>query len=67
MNPFYVFSQAQQMMKQFKDPQQLVSSFLPDVPAEIRNDPNKIINWMQETGKVTAQQVQQAQQWMGRR
>lgn len=57
----------QQMMANMQNPQQLVSRFLPNIPAEIRNDPNQIINWLQQNGKITPQQIQMAQQMMGRR
>lgn len=69
MNPLFmqkIMGQANQMMQQFQNPQQLISKILPGVPAEIRNDPNQIISWLQQTGKITAEQIQQAQQMMGR-
>ena len=70
MNPLFmqkIMSQASQMMQSFQNPQQLISRVLPGVPAEIRNDPNQIISWMQQTGKVTPEQIRQAQQMMGGR
>ena len=66
MNPLYVINQARQMMARMGNPQQIVSRFLPDVPGEIRNDPNRIISWMQQTGRVTEEQIRQARQLMGR-
>lgn len=69
MNPLFmqkIMGQANQMMQQFQNPQQLISRILPGVPAEIRNDPNQIISWLQQTGKITPEQIQQAQQMMGR-
>ena len=70
MNPLFmqkIMAQANQMMQQFQNPQQLISRILPGVPAEIRNDPNRIISWLQQTGKISEQQIQMAQQMMGRR
>ena len=70
MNPMFmqnVMARANQMMQQLQNPQQLIQQIMPGVPAEIRNDPNKIIDWMQQTGKITPQQIQMAQQMMGRR
>jgi len=70
MNPLFmqkIMGQASQMMQSFQNPQQLISRVLPGVPAEIRNDPNKIISWMQQTGKITPEQIRQAQQMMGGR
>ena len=69
MNPLFmqkIMGQANQMMQQFQNPQQLISRILPGVPEEIRNDPNRIISWLQQTGKITPEQIQQAQQMMGR-
>ena len=70
MNPFFMqnaMAQMSSLMQQVQNPQQLIQRLLPDVPQEIMNDPNKIISWMQQTGKITQQQIMQAQQMMGRR
>lgn len=70
MNPLFmqkIMAQARQMMQQFQNPQQLISRIMPGVPAEIRNDPNQIISWLQQTGKITQDQIQMAQQMMGQR
>lgn len=66
MNPLYVMNQARQMMASM-NPQQIISRMMPDVPAEIRNDPNRIIDWMRQTGRISDEQIRQAQQMMGRR
>ena len=70
MNPFFMKNAMAQMgnlMQQMQNPQQLVQRIIPDVPKEIMNDPNQIINWLQQTGRITPQQIQQAQMMMGRR
>ena len=70
MNPIFmqkIMAQASEMMQSFQNPQQLISRIMPGVPAEIRNDPNQIISWLQQTGKVTPQMMQMAQQIMGKR
>ena len=70
MNPLFmnkIMAQAQQMMQAFQNPQQLIQNALPGVPEGIRNDPNQIISWLQQTGKVTEQQIQMARQMMGNR
>ena len=66
MNPLYVMNQARQMMASM-NPQQIISRMMPDVPAEIRNDPNRIIDWMRQTGRISDEQIRQAQQMMGHR
>ena len=62
-----VMNRANQLAQQFQNPQQLISQMFPGIPAGIRNDPNQIINWLQQTGKVSDQQIQMARQMMGRR
>ena len=69
MNPMYmqnIMNQASQMMQQFQNPQQLLQRVLPGVPEGIRNDPNQIISWLQQNGKISEQQIQMARQMMGR-
>ena len=61
-----VMQRAQQLAGSLQNPQQLVSRYLPDAPAEIQNDPNQLLQWMQQTGKVNPQMVQMARQMMGR-
>ena len=69
MNPMYmqnIMNKASQMMQQFQNPQQLLQKVLPGVPEGIRNDPNQIISWLQQNGKISEQQIQMARQMMGR-
>jgi hypothetical protein len=56
---------AQQMAQQFQNPQQMVQQFFPDAPADVQGDPNQLLQWMQQTGKVNPQMVQMARQMMG--
>ena len=58
---------AQQMAQQFQNPQQMVQQFFPDAPADVQGDPNQLLAWMQQTGKVNPQMVQMARQMMGGR
>ena len=62
INPMMMLQQIAGM----QNPQQLVSRFLPNIPAEIRNDPNQILRWMQQNGMVTQEQIQRARQMMGK-
>ena len=69
MNPMYmqnIMNQASQMMQQFQNPQQLLQRMMPGIPEGIRNDPNQLLQWMQQTGKVNPQMIQMARQMMGR-
>ena len=61
-----VMARAQQIAGSVQNPQQIVSQYFPDAPMEIRNDPNQLIGWLQQTGKVNPQMVQMARQMMGR-
>lgn len=70
MNPIFsqnILARANQMMQQMQNPQQIIQQFLPGVPAQIQHDPNQIINWLQQQGRITPQQIQMAQQMIGRR
>ena len=61
-----VLQRAQQMASTLRNPQQLVQQYFPDAPAEIQNDPEQLIGWLQQTGRVNPQMVQMARQMMGR-
>lgn len=62
-----VFQRAQQLAGSFQNPQQMVNQFFPDAPAEVRNDPDALVNWMQQSGRVSPQMVQMARSMMGGR
>ena len=61
-----VMQRARQIASGMQNPQQMIQQFMPDVPEEIRNDPEQIIQWMQQTGKVNPQMIQMARQMAGR-
>ena len=61
-----VMQRAQQMAGMFQNPQQLVQRYFPDAPAEIQGDPEQLIGWLQQTGRVNPQTVQMARSMMGR-
>ena len=61
-----ILNRTQQLANMVQNPQQLVQRFLPDAPAEISGDPERLVEWMQQTGKVNPQMVQMARQMMGR-
>ena len=54
-----VIERARSMMQ---NPMNAVRQFIPGLPENIANDPNAIINWLQQTGRVSPQQIQTAQQ-----
>ncbi len=60
-----MFNPLMQMMSNMMNPQQILNQFLQRVPAEIRNDPNQVLSWMQQSGMVTQEQIQRARQMMG--
>ena len=62
-----IFGQMQQLAAQFQNPQQLVSRFFPDAPAEVSQDPEQLVNWLQQSGRVSPQMVQMARSMMGGR
>ena len=56
-----IMNMARQMMQ---NPQQAVMNALPDLPQEIQGDPNQIVNWLQQNGRIQPQMVQMAGQLM---
>ena len=61
-----IFGRMQQLAGMLQNPQQLVQKYFPDAPAEISGNPEQLLQWMQQTGKVNPQMVQMARQMMGR-
>lgn len=62
-----LMGRVQQMAGMFQSPQQMVQRCFPDAPAEVQGDPEQLLNWMQQTGKVNPQMVQMARSMMGGR
>lgn len=62
-----LMGRVQQMAGMFQSPQQMVRQCFPDAPAEVQGDPEQLLNWMQQTGKVNPQMVQMARSMMGGR
>jgi len=52
-----LIQQAGQVYQTMQNPQAFVSQYFPFVPENIRNDPNMIMNYMQQTGRITPQQI----------
>lgn len=64
--PQSVLQRAMQLAQSFRNPQQLVQQFFPDAPAEVSGDPEQLVGWLQQTGRVNPQLVQMARQMCGR-
>lgn len=72
MNPLFnqvtgansILDRARSIMASMQNPAQLLQQYLPGVPQEIANDPNQIINWLQQTGRITPDQIQMASRLM---
>ena len=60
-----VMDRARQLAGMFQNPQQLVSKFFPDAPKEMFGNPEQLVGWLQQTGRVNLQTVQMARQMMG--
>lgn len=52
----------QYIMQAMMNPAAFVRQQFPDMPAEISNNPNQILSWMQQTKGVSSMDIQQAQQ-----
>lgn len=62
-NPVGQFSRApiqklQAIMQAMQNPAQFVRNAIPDLPAEIANDPNQILQYLKQTRGITDQQIQ---------
>ena len=63
MNPMNIMS----MLQQFRqNPMQMLMQRRMNVPANISNDPQAILNHLLQTGQVSQDQVNKAYQQMGR-
>ena len=52
-------SRANAIYQAMMNPPAFVRQAIPDLPPEIANDPNRILQYLQQTGRVTPQQIQQ--------
>lgn len=56
-----------QMLQQFKqNPMQMLLQRRLNVPQNVMNDPNAILNYLVQSGQVSQQQINSAYQMMGR-
>lgn len=62
-----VMQRASQMAQQFQNPQMMIQNFFPDAPMEVRNDPNNLLSWLQQTGRFSQEQINTARQMMNGR
>lgn len=62
-----ILGRAQQLAGILQNPQTLVQRYFPDAPAEISGNPEQLLGWMQQTGKVSPQMVQTVMQIVGRK
>lgn len=68
MNPLYNMLMANQpmnpmqkiqyMMQAMRDPAAFVRQAFPDIPPEIQNNPNQILQYLQQTRHISNQQIQ---------
>ena len=62
-----IVNAARQMMQ---NPQQAVAQAFPDLPQDIQGNPNQIMAWLQQNGRINPQLIQTANnimQMMGKR
>ena len=61
-----VIQRAQQIAQSIGNPQQMVQRYFPDAPAEVQGNPDALVGWLQQTGRVSPQMLQMARSMMGR-
>ena len=65
MNPMLNYQMVMNMARQMmQNPQQAVMKAFPDMPQEIQNNPNQIMTWLQQNGRINPQMYQMANQLM---
>lgn len=52
-------SRANAIYQAMMNPAAFVRQAVPDLPPQIANDPNQILQYLQQTGRVTQEQIQQ--------
>lgn len=52
-------SRANAIYQAMMNPAAFVRQAIPDLPPQISNDPNQILQYLQQTGRVTQEQIQQ--------
>jgi len=60
-----VMQRARQLAGILRNPQQMIQQYFPNAPQEVRNDPDAMVKWMQQSGMVDPQMVAMARQMMG--
>lgn len=53
------FQKANYIMQAMKNPAAFIKQQFPDIPDNIANDPNQILNYIQQTRGISNQQIQQ--------
>lgn len=61
MNPM---QKMQYIMRAMTNPAAFVRNAFPDIPASIQNNPNEILQYLQQTRNISNQQIQQIMQQM---
>lgn len=57
--PMTPVSRANAIYQAMMNPSAFVQQAIPDLPPQIAHDPNQILQYLQQTGRVTPQQIQQ--------
>lgn len=65
-NQFNPLQAIQDFARQIGSPQRLVQQFFGFVPQNIQNDPNQIINYLINSGKVSPQQIDTIRDYISR-
>lgn len=60
------WQKAQFLMQAMRNPAAFVKQHIPDIPENIQNDPNQILQYLQQTRGVTNEQIQQLAQQIPR-
>ena len=65
--PMNMYQRMGNIMQAMKNPAAFVKQSFPDIPDQISNDPNAILNYLQRTRGISDQQIQQLSNTYGGR
>jgi hypothetical protein len=64
--PMNMYQRMGNIMQAMRNPVAFVKQSFPDIPDQISNDPNAILNYLQKTRGITDQQINELKMYGGR-
>ena len=58
-NMIFAYQKVNQIMQSMQNPAAFVKQQFPDIPENILNDPNQVLQYLQQTRNISNEQIQQ--------